>query len=98
MMVDSDLNLITKGSLKLGLSDEATALSIGITASELNKTKSDSAILQRKAVQKTLLEVQVYKEVCALVGHSEKLMQHWMVTPNKHFNSSISYLDKFMRK
>ncbi|TGD73331.1 DUF2384 domain-containing protein [Mangrovimicrobium sediminis] len=86
----SDAELVThalvEAGRELGLNLGQLARVIGVSDSSMkNYSRGAAAITAAKQQELSLGLVRVYRALFAILGGDSAQMQHWMHTPNRHF-------------
>lgn len=90
----SDAELITEAytaaGRELGLTLKQMAAVIGVSEPAMkNYSRGSATISSRKSRELSLGFIRVYRALFAILGGNREQLQHWMKTPNRHFNNQV---------
>ena len=91
--VISDQALVSQSMMAaadfLGLERQQIANAVGLSVPTVARLKNGKPIPGQKPFELALLLIRIYRALYAIVGGSREQMQHWMKTPNHHFNNEV---------
>ena len=87
----TDADLVTRALLEagreLGMTLGQLARIIGVSESTMkNCSRGTGLISSPKDLELSLGFIRLYRALFAILGGNSEQMQHWMQTPNRHFN------------
>lgn len=90
----NDAELITDAFLaagrELGMTLAQLARVVGVSESAMkNYSRGSATIHSPKDQELSLGFIRVYRALFAILGGDNEQMQHWMKTPNRHFNKQV---------
>ena len=78
---------VCKAADALGLKRSQLAATIGVSEPTLSRLKRGQyGVPEGKPYELALLLIRIYRALYAIVGGDTQAMQHWLKTPNRHFN------------
>ncbi len=90
----TDAELVTEAFIEagreLGLTLAQMASVIGVSEPTMkNYSRGAATIRSAKDRELSLGFIRVYRALFAILGGNREQMQHWMKTPNRHFNHQV---------
>jgi uncharacterized protein (DUF2384 family) len=89
-----DNELVTRAYVasgrELGLTLGQLARVVGVSESAMkNYSRGSASLRSTKDQELSLGFIRVYRALFAILGGDREQMQHWMRTPNRHFNNQV---------